>query len=145
WTVFMITIRSIHKSYGDQVLFDGASLQINEGDRYALVGPNGAGKSTLFKMLLGEVEPDGGGISGRRGASGGYLPQETAPLSDESVLEESLAHHEDPDGRLRAKAKAVLMGLGFKVPEFDKPVKSLSGGWAMRVAMARLLLQEPDL
>ena len=141
----MITIRRVSKSFGEQRLLEDASLQINEGDRYALVGPNGAGKTTLFKMLLGEAAPDEGEISLRRGVSVGYLPQENAPVSEETVLAEALAHHEDPDGRLRAKAKAVLMGLGFKVPEFDKPVNQLSGGWAMRVAMARLLLQEPDL
>ena len=58
----MITIKEIHKSFGMQTLFEGASLQINEGDRFVLVGPNGAGKSTLFKILLGELEPDGGQI-----------------------------------------------------------------------------------
>src|SRR5581483_8291055 len=141
----MITIRDIHKHFGAQSLFDGASLQINDGDRYALVGPNGAGKSTLFRMLLGEQSPDEGTIDLRRGVAVGYLPQENAPVSDGTVLEESLSHHSDPDGRLTAKAKSILMGLGFRVEDFDRQVKTLSGGWAMRVAMARLLLQEPDL
>ncbi|HVE12262.1 MAG TPA: ABC-F family ATP-binding cassette domain-containing protein [Elusimicrobiota bacterium] len=141
----MITLRGVQKAYGGQSLFDGASLQINQDDRYALVGPNGAGKSTLFKMLLGEVEPDGGELQIRRGTAVGYLPQENPPLSELSVLDEALAHHDDPDGRQTAKAKAILMGLGFRVADFEKPVKALSGGWAMRVAMARLLLQEPDL
>lgn len=135
----------MHKSFGHQVLLNGASLQINQGDRFVLVGPNGAGKSTLFKMLLGLEEPDAGKISLRRGAVVGYLPQENPPVSGKTVLEEALSEFEDPDGRLTARAKAVLMGLGFKVPDFDKPVKSLSGGWAMRVALARLLMQEPDL
>ncbi|MBI3552543.1 MAG: ABC-F family ATP-binding cassette domain-containing protein [Elusimicrobia bacterium] len=141
----MITLRNIHKSFGQQSLFEGASLQINDGDRFVLVGPNGAGKSTLFKILLGEEESDSGEFSIRRGAVVGYLPQENAPVSEQSVLEMALSHHEDPDGRTTAKAKAILMGLGFKVPEFDKKVSELSGGWAMRVAMAKLLVQEPDL
>ena len=51
----MITLRNVHKSFGGRTLFDGASLQINERDRFALVGPNGAGKSTLLKMLLGQM------------------------------------------------------------------------------------------
>jgi ATP-binding cassette subfamily F protein 3 len=141
----MITLRNVHKSFGQQAILEGASLQINTGDCFALVGPNGAGKSTLFKMLLGEVEPDSGEVQLRRGAVVGYLPQENPPVSERTVLEEALSEHEDPDGRLTAKAKAILMGLGFKVPEFDKKVNALSGGWAMRVAMAKLLVQEPDL
>jgi len=135
----------MHKSFGSQTLFEGANLQINEGDRYALVGPNGAGKSTLFRMLLGEIEPDEGELQLKRGTVTGYLPQENAPLHEHTVLEEALAHHSDPDGRLTAKAKAILMGLGFKVTDFDRAVNELSGGWAMRAAMARLLVQEPDL
>lgn len=141
----MITLRGIHKSFGQQVLFDDAELQINEGDRFVLVGPNGAGKSTLFKILLGQEEADSGEFSIRRGAVVGYLPQENAPVSEHSVLEEALSEHEDPDGRQTAKAKAILMGLGFKVADFERPVTALSGGWAMRAAMARLLVQQPDL
>ncbi|MFA6092010.1 MAG: ABC-F family ATP-binding cassette domain-containing protein [Elusimicrobiota bacterium] len=141
----MITLREVHKSFGGQTLLEGASLQINGRDRYALVGPNGAGKSTLFKMLLGAVEPDHGELQLKKGVSVGYLPQENAPVSDHTVLEEALAEHQDPDGRRTAEAKSILMGLGFRVADFEKPVRTLSGGWAMRAAMARLLLQEPDL
>jgi len=141
----MITLRGVQKSFGQHVLFQDASLQINEGDRYVLVGPNGSGKSTLFKILLGEEEADAGQFTIRRGAAVGYLPQENAPVSDQTVLDTALAHHEDPDGRLTAKAKAILMGLGFKVADFGRRLDALSGGWAMRAAMARLLMAEPDL
>jgi ATP-binding cassette, subfamily F, member 3 len=141
----MISLIDVHKSFGQQTLLTGASLQINQGDRFALVGPNGAGKSTLFKMLLGLEEPDGGKLAIKRGATAGYLPQENPPLSDKTVLEQALSEFEDADGKLTARAKALLMGLGFRVTDFEKPVKTLSGGWAMRVAMAKLLLQEPDL
>ena len=141
----MITLRNVHKSFGHQTIFDGASLQINTGDRFALVGPNGAGKSTLFRILLGEQEPDSGDVLLKRGAVVGYLPQENPPTSPLSVVEETLSGHDDPDGRQTAKGKAILMGLGFKVVDFEKPVNTLSGGWAMRVAMAKLLLLQPDL
>jgi ATP-binding cassette, subfamily F, member 3 len=141
----MITLRQVAKSFGQQTLLENASLQINEGDRFVLVGPNGAGKSTLFKMLLGQEAVDEGEITMRRGASVGYLPQENPPTSDRTALEEVLSEFEDPDGRLISRAKAVLMGLGFAVAGFDKPVRALSGGWAMRVALAKLLLKQPDL
>ncbi len=141
----MITIKDVHKSFGIQTLFEGANLQINSGDRFALVGPNGAGKSTLFKMLLSEDFPDSGEIVFKRGITTGYLPQENAPVSELSVLEEALAYTLDPDGRMSSKAKSILMGLGFKVTDFERKVNTLSGGWAMRVAMARLLLEEPNL
>ncbi|MBI4424177.1 MAG: ABC-F family ATP-binding cassette domain-containing protein [Elusimicrobia bacterium] len=141
----MVTLTDVHKSFGQQVLLDGASLQINRGDRFVLVGPNGAGKSTLFKMLLGLEEADGGQLVLKRGTTVGYLPQENAPVSDESVLSRTLENSSDPDGRMVARAKALLMGLGFRVCDFDRPLKALSGGWAMRVALARLLLLEPDL
>ena len=141
----MITLRNIHKSFARQLLFDGADLQINQGDRFSLVGPNGAGKSTLLKMLLGELEADGGEISIKRGVRVGYLPQENAPLSSETVLAGALEGNEDADARFAARAKAILMGLGFKLKDFERPIKELSGGWAMRVAMARLLVDDPDL
>jgi len=141
----LITLRNVHKSFGRQTLFDGADLQINNGDRFVLVGPNGAGKSTLFKMLLGRESADSGEMSTRRGAVVGYLPQENPPISDATVLEESLKERLDPDGRTVAKAKAILMGLGFKVADFGKKMNALSGGWAMRAALAGLLAQEPDL
>ena len=62
----MISVRGIKKSFGEQILYDGADLQLNAGDRYALVGPNGAGKTTLFKMILGMEELEGGSIEWKR-------------------------------------------------------------------------------
>ncbi|MDE2292624.1 MAG: ABC-F family ATP-binding cassette domain-containing protein, partial [Elusimicrobia bacterium] len=141
----MITLRGVHKSFARQLLFDGADLQINSGDRFALVGPNGAGKSTLLKMLLGEAEADGGELTIKRGTRVGYLQQENAPLSGETVLAAALAAEPDADGRTTARAKAILMGLGFKEKDFERPVKELSGGWAMRAALARLLVEDPEL
>jgi ATP-binding cassette, subfamily F, member 3 len=141
----MITIKDIYKSFGRQTIFEGAFLQINDGERFALVGPNGSGKSTLFKMLLGETEVDDGAIQISRGSDVGYLPQENAPISDKTVLQETLQGTNEWDARLEAEGKAILMGLGFKVEDFDRIVSTLSGGWAMRVAMANLLIKKPTL
>ena len=141
----MITLRNVHKSFSSQVLFEDASLQVNEGDRFALVGPNGAGKSTLFKMMLRTEEADDGEIQFKKGVVVGYLPQENPPTSEKTVVEEVLDGVEDYDGRIEAEGKAILMGLGFKVDGFTRKVSTLSGGWAMRAAMAKLLLKKPDL
>ncbi|MCX5783578.1 MAG: ATP-binding cassette domain-containing protein, partial [Elusimicrobia bacterium] len=141
----MISIRQISKSFGDQILFENASLQINAGERFALVGPNGSGKSTLFRIILGEVATDSGSLQIKKGISMGYMPQETAPISSRSVLAETLINIPCPDGRTTAKAKEILMGLGFKILDFERAVKTLSGGWAMRVVLARLLLESPDI
>ena len=148
----MLTIQNLHKAFGAQVIFEDVSLQINAGDRYALMGPNGAGKSTLMRMIIGQDEPDGGTIQIVRGKRVGYLPQETAEFSNGTVLEETLKGDPDFDGeeamtdpRRVAEAKKILMGLEFRLTDFDRPVTAMSGGWRMRVAIARLLLQKPDL
>src|SRR3954451_12717826 len=83
----MLTVSQVSKSFGGRTLFEEASLQINRGERIGLVGPNGAGKSTLVSLILGENSPDAGTVSMERAASVGFLPQETAPVADETVLE----------------------------------------------------------
>jgi len=148
-------------------------MQVNRGDRVGLVGPNGAGKSTLFSLILGEASPDEGRVSLERAATIGFLPQESAPAGDETVLElataispeiseaqrimkttpeDSEEHHEalaifDEHGgwQLEPKAKRILSGLAFRETDFERPAKALSGGWVMRAHLARLLVQEPDL
>jgi ATP-binding cassette subfamily F protein 3 len=140
----MITLRGVSKSFGAQTLFEEASLQINDGDRFALVGPNGAGKSTLFKMIMGTEEPDDGEIVLRSGITFGYLPQETPVLAGKKVLEEVVGD-DFSDNRREAQAKKIMMGLGFKITDFERPVSEMSGGWQMRVMIAKLLLGEPDL
>jgi ATP-binding cassette subfamily F protein 3 len=83
----MLTLSGVSKSYGDRVLFADAALQVNRGDRIGLVGPNGAGKSTLFSLILKEEPADEGRINKERDATIGYLPQESAPVGDETVVE----------------------------------------------------------
>jgi ATP-binding cassette subfamily F protein 3 len=82
-----LTLTAVSKSYGSRVLFEGAALQVNRGDRIGLVGPNGAGKSTLFSLILREEAADDGKIQLERDAKIGYLPQESAPVGDETALE----------------------------------------------------------
>ena len=139
-----------------------------------LVGSNGAGKTTLLSILLGELQEDEGMVEWERGTRIGYLPQESAPTGDETVLElttaisdelkdslKVLRENQNPESQerleaqekfaehegfnLEAKAKKILTGLAFQQEDFEKPAKTLSGGWIMRAHLARLLVMEPDL
>src|SRR3954454_20630368 len=83
----MLTLSGITKAYADRVLFEDVTLQVNREDRIGLVGPNGAGKTTLFSIILGEGSADAGETSCERGVSIGYLPQESAAIGDETVVE----------------------------------------------------------
>lgn len=87
----MLTISEVGKAFGGRVLFQDVTLQVNRGDRIGLVGPNGAGKSTLFSLILGNESPDDGTITLQRNSTLGYLPQESAPAGDETVLELAMA------------------------------------------------------
>jgi len=91
----MLTLSEICKAYGGKVLFSDVTLQINREDRIGLVGPNGAGKSTLFGIILGEEEADTGEVTKERNANLGYLPQESAPVGDETVIELATAISEE--------------------------------------------------
>lgn len=173
----MLTLSQVSKSYGGRTLFSDVGLQVNRGDRIGLVGPNGAGKSTLFSLILGENSPDEGTIVREKKTTIGFLPQESAPAGDETVLELATAatpevvdlqarirrfeegdchdieaYHDcrerfaDLGGvELEPRAKKILAGLAFRESDFDRPAKTLSGGWIMRAHLARLLVTEPDL
>lgn len=156
----MLTISQVTKSFGADVLFEEVSLQVNRGDRLGLIGANGSGKSTLFSLILGRDEPDSGGIHLQKTARIGFLPQENAPVGDETVLELAMlqdgsaldpadagANSEAPehDFEREVKAKRMLSGLAFRVNDFERPAREFSGGWIMRAHLARLLVEEPDL
>ena len=169
----MLSVAKLGKAYGDRRLFSDVSFHVNRADRIGLIGPNGSGKTTLFRILLGELEPDEGSVSLRKGAVMGYLPQEIAPGGDETLLELATSvspeiaalrrtlrlegEGSEPGKNARArldelrlyelepKAQRILAGLAFRQSDFSRPVKALSGGWIMRAHMARLLVQEPGL
>jgi ATP-binding cassette subfamily F protein 3 len=111
----MLTLSGISKAYGARTLFDDATLQVNRQDRIGLVGPNGAGKSTLFSIILGEGTPDAGEVSFERGIRRGFLPQESAPAGDETVIE--LATAITPEF---TKLRRII-----KAWEADHPVEAL--------------------
>ncbi len=141
----MLTLAGLSKSFGGRELFDDVSLTLQPGERVAIVGSNGAGKSTLLKIILGREEPDAGEVTFIRGTRVGYLPQESEPAGNESVLDIAVPHDHEHDGHFVAKAKQILASLGFKQTDFSRPARELLGGWVMRAHLARLLAQEPDL
>jgi len=152
----MLTLADVSKSYGIRELFANVSLFVARTDRYGLVGPNGAGKSTLFNLILGEEASDTGVIEWERGADFGFLPQESAPVGDETVIGiatngakldmiDDNDEDWDIDWTLEPRARKILSGLGFRDADMDKPAKSFSGGWIMRAHLARLLVSEPAL
>ena len=141
----MLTIAGLSKAFGGRVLFDDVSLTLQSGERVGLVGPNGAGKSTLLKIILGQESPDAGEVTFIRGTRFGYLPQESEPAGNETVLDIAVPHDHEHDGQFVARAKQILANLGFKQSDFTRPACELSGGWVMRAHLARLLVQEPDV
>jgi ATP-binding cassette subfamily F protein 3 len=150
----MLTIADVAKSYGTRELFSEVSLFIARTDRFGLVGSNGAGKSTLFNLILGEESPDEGTISWERGADFGFLPQESAPAGDETILHIATSGRKlependddyDIDYTLEPRAKKILAGLGFRESDHLKLARTFSGGWVMRAHLARLLVNEPAL
>ncbi|SMC50730.1 ATP-binding cassette, subfamily F, member 3 [Desulfocicer vacuolatum DSM 3385] len=140
----MITIESISKSFGAQILFSNAGLQINPGEKVGLVGRNGHGKTTLLKMITHGEEPDSGQIQIPGDYRLGYLTQHIA-FTGETVLEECMAglpiHEKDHSW----KAEKILAGLGFSDEEMQHRPDSFSGGYQVRLTLARVLVSDPDL
>jgi len=136
----MLQIESVSKQYSTKILLEGATAHLRPGSRVGLVGPNGAGKTTLFRMILEEESPDKGKIRKRPRLRIGYLPQELETITGKTVLD---ATHRDlyPEH----EAERILMGLGFSKIDFSRPIEKLSGGYRMRVALAHLLLTNPDV
>lgn len=142
----MLSVSNVSKTYAGRTLFSGVSFHINRGEKIGLIGPNGAGKSTLFSLLLQESTPDDGRVTMEKGLNFGFLPQESAPVDDVTVLELATGHlNEHSRWEDEPKAKRILKGLAFRETDFERNARTLSGGWVMRAHLARLLVQEPDL
>ena len=136
-----VDVQNLSKSFGALQLFDNISFSIAEGQRVGLVAKNGTGKSTLLAVLAGKEGCDSGDIVFRRDLRVGFLEQSPRFAPDESVLDACFNHQGDPDKVL--KAKQVLTQL--KIRDLNQPMRQLSGGQQKRVALANVLLTEPDL
>jgi ATP-binding cassette, subfamily F, member 3 len=142
----VIQVGNLSKSYGTQVVFDDVGFTVNSGERIGLVGRNGSGKTTLLRMITGEAKPDAGAIGIPNNYRVGYLSQHLQ-FSEDTVLKEAcLGLPPVEDGRDESyKAEAVLMGLGFPAEDFSRRPSDLSGGFQVRLNLAKLLVSEPNL
>lgn len=142
----MIQVFNLDKSYGKQVLFKNVSFTINTGERVGLVGRNGHGKTTLFKMILGREHPDNGTISIPGNYRIGHLSQHIG-FTETTVLKEAcLMLPESEDEKAQAyKAEAILMGLGFMTGDFMLNPVNLSGGYQVRLNLAKVLVSDPGM
>lgn len=140
----MIKVEELSKSFGRQELFKDLSFTISPGEKIGLVGRNGYGKTTLFQMLLGQIEPDSGDISTPRNYRIGYLQQHIHFTRDTALKEACLGLRED-EALNSWKVEKVLAGLGFVRKDLSRPPQELSGGYQIRLNLAKVLVAEPDL
>ena len=136
-----LDVQNLSKRFGAQVLFENISFSIAEGQRVGLIAQNGTGKSTLLAMLTGREGKDGGEMVYRNGLRVGFLEQSPQFEPTESVLDACFNHEGNPDKIL--KAKQVLTQL--HITNLQQPMGELSGGQHKRVALANVLITEPDL
>ncbi|MDK9720071.1 MAG: ATP-binding cassette domain-containing protein [Rhodospirillales bacterium] len=167
----MLHINDLTFRQGGRTLFAGATLHVPEGQHLGLIGRNGSGKTTLFRLILGEIHPDGGEVNLRPRIRVGHVAQdmpsgEATPLDivleADSERTQLLAEAETAtDGHRIAdihqrltdidahgapsRAGSILAGLGFDAEAQARPIREFSGGWRMRVALARTLFTKPDL
>ena len=167
----MLSIHNLTYAIGYKPLFQEASATLMPKWRVGFVGANGAGKSTLFKLITEELSPEGGEIDLQSGLNLGYIQQEITDI-DTPILDKVLSADKERTSLLKqleentnpnntaqiyerlntieahtapARATAILTGLGFKEAQLKNPLSTLSGGWRMRVALAAVLFQKPDL
>jgi ATPase subunit of ABC transporter with duplicated ATPase domains len=136
-------IENVHKAYGSRVIYEGLTMTIRRGERWAVMGRNGAGKTTLLKMIAGVLNPDKGGVELGASLKMGYFAQQSLDvLNPDLTVMEQLENDfpQEGAGSLRSLAGAFQ----FSGDDIDKKIRSLSGGEKSRLAMARMLFDPPN-
>ena len=166
----MVSVEHLGIEYSSRPILDDITFLINPRDRIALVGKNGAGKTTLLRLLAGVETPSSGRISKMGDITIGYLPQVMMHVDGKTLREDVMsiiAHKSDgledaslqdgasayslearisgEEARFIAEMDRTIIGLGFERKDFDRPCSEFSGGWRMRIELAKILLQHPDL
>jgi ATP-binding cassette subfamily F protein 3 len=140
----MIRVENLHKSYGDLILFEGINFALNERERLGIVGRNGHGKTTLFRMILDKENPDSGSIVIPKNYRIGYVSQ-SLEFSHDTILSEATSALPETEKDHHWKAEKILAGLGFNPTEFQRHPQAFSGGYQVRLNLAKALISEPDL
>ena len=155
----MVSIEHLSIEYSSRPILDDITFLINPRDRVALVGKNGAGKTTLLRLLAGVETPSSGRISKMGDLSIGYLPQVMMHVDGKTLREDVMSvignresdigdeamRQKGDEARFIAEMDRTIIGLGFQRKDFDRPCSEFSGGWRMRIELAKILLQHPDL
>lgn len=145
----MISIEHLSMEFSSRPVLDDITFLINRKERVALVGKNGAGKSTLLRLIAGEYQPTEGRISREAEMTIGYLPQVMLHQDGKTLRDEvmSIYHGTDESEQARfvAEMDRTIIGLGFERKDFERPCSEFSGGWRMRIELAKILLRHPDL
>ncbi|MEA3331695.1 MAG: ABC-F family ATP-binding cassette domain-containing protein [Campylobacterota bacterium] len=140
----MIQLTNISKSYSSQELFNNLNFKLNSGNRIGLVGRNGSGKSTLFKLILDEESADSGDIIIPKNYKIGTLKQHLT-FSEKTLRQEAALALEDEMKYDTYRVEKILFGLGFVQEDLEKNPLSFSGGYQIRINLAKLLVTEPNL
>lgn len=149
----MLTIDHISMEFASRPVLDDITFLVNRKERIALVGKNGAGKTTLLRLIAGEYQPTSGRISRETDMTIGYLPQVMFHQDGRTLREEVMSirangtrdNIEVDEARFIAEMDRTIIGLGFDRNDFDRPCEEFSGGWRMRIELAKILLRHPDL
>ena len=148
----MLSVEHLSIEYSSRPILDDITFLINPRDRVALVGKNGAGKTTLLRLLAGIETPTSGRISKMGDLTIGYLPQVMMHVDGKTLKEDVLSIMKKEDegatgekARFIAEMDRTIIGLGFERKDFDRPCSEFSGGWRMRIELAKILLQHPDI
>jgi len=140
----MIRAENLTKSFGGRVLFDRVDFTLNSRERLGLVGRNGHGKTTLFRIIAGEEPPDSGALIIPKHYRIGYVRQ-ILEFTRPTILEEAMAALPPPESDQHWKAEKILAGLGFSKADLVRPPAEFSGGYQVRLNLAKTLASEPDL
>lgn len=142
--VSYLQIEGLTKSFGDRMLFADVTFGVYQGDKIGIIAQNGKGKSTLLSIISGDMDYDSGNVVFRTGLKVGYLQQMPEFAGDMTVLKAVMPEVLGPeDWNIEDRAKQILSQ--FKINDFAQPIGQLSGGQVKRVALARVLLSEPEM
>ncbi len=140
----MINVENLTKSFGAQTLFEGISFKLNAKERIGLVGRNGHGKTTLFRLIAGEEQPDAGAIVLPKNYRIGYVQQQFE-FTQQTILEEGARGLSEQESGHYWKVEKILAGLGFGPADMQRHPQEFSGGYQVRLNLAKMLIAEPDL